>query len=794
MHRNLQPSGSVVRQLLLTGMCCALAAPAAGQTTLLQPDDLTYVGAFRLPEVTSDPPEAWDWGVEAMAFSPTGDSSGSGDGYPGSIFASGIGTENYVSEVSIPAPSSSRTIESLPRATTIQPFADVRGGLFDLFTEQARIGLEILPVQAGQSSSKLYIAYGQHHHDDVGVNIIPTHAWCELDLGWPDTKGAWWVGDQETAATGFIYSTNGYLFTIPDAWADDTVGGKRLATGRYRDGGWTGMGPSLHAIAPWLDGSPPAAGAELSFKTLLQYSSTLFSEDDHRLDGYSHADSWEGGAWVTAGDSSAVVFVGTKASGYTWYGFATPDEVPRPPLFDGAAPCPFEDQGEYMCFQPDGTTPCTEAELHLCDNAGVGAEGRRWWASRFDAQILFYDPADLAAVAAGSMEAYEPQPYAVLDIDQYLYLGPTTPDVTVYMGAGDQRQNRVHEAAYDRNNNLLYVPELFADQAIPLIHVFRVEAGSGPTTHRLTVTRSGNGAGTVTSTPPGIACGNDCSHDYSAGTQVELTATPSDGSTFAGWSGACTGTAACTVTLNSNRSVGAIFETSGGTFDHRAVIPVVAHAIGAAGSQWRSSVVCLNPTTSAANALITLIHGAGPVSRTVTIPPGATVEWDDIVVGLLQLPAAASNSGALRIESDQPLRFTSRTYNQGDAGTFGQYLPALGLSDVFAGADRGTLLNIKGGNFRTNIGFVSLGDGACSLRVTLYDTNGDAAGDSISVQVPADRWVQVNDVFSAANTASLNLAYATIERVSGDGGFWAYASVVDGETGDATTIPVMREE
>jgi len=53
----------------------------------------------------------------------------------------------------------------------------------------------------------------------------------------------------------------------------------------------------------------------------------------------------------------------------------------------------------------------------------------------------------------------------------------------------------------------------------------------------LSVNLAGNGAGTVTSSPTGITCGNDCTEVYPQGTMVTLTATPSTGSVFAGWSG-----------------------------------------------------------------------------------------------------------------------------------------------------------------------------------------------------------------------------------------------------------------
>ncbi len=67
----------------------------------------------------------------------------------------------------------------------------------------------------------------------------------------------------------------------------------------------------------------------------------------------------------------------------------------------------------------------------------------------------------------------------------------------------------------------------------------------------LTVTLSGDASGTVTSSPAGINCGNDCTESYASGTGVTLTAAPAQGASFAGWSGACTGSnTTCTLTIN----------------------------------------------------------------------------------------------------------------------------------------------------------------------------------------------------------------------------------------------------
>lgn len=89
--------------------------------------------------------------------------------------------------------------------------------------------------------------------------------------------------------------------------------------------------------------------------------------------------------------------------------------------------------------------------------------------------------------------------------------------------------------------------------------------GDGETRPTLTVSKSGSGSGTVTSSPEGIRCGSTCSASYASGAAVTLTATADAGSTFAGWSGACTGTAACTLSMSSAQTVIAAFDASGGT-------------------------------------------------------------------------------------------------------------------------------------------------------------------------------------------------------------------------------------
>jgi hypothetical protein len=114
--------------------------------------------------------------------------------------------------------------------------------------------------------------------------------------------------------------------------------------------------------------------------------------------------------------------------------------------------------------------PCPPEDLTGCTGH---SEYRGWWGSRFDAQIILYDPADLAQVATGAAESWAPQPYATLDIDDRLLLNPTGVEEDL-LGTGDQRRYRIVSVAYDSSNDPIYVLELFADGARPVVHVWRV--------------------------------------------------------------------------------------------------------------------------------------------------------------------------------------------------------------------------------------------------------------------------------------------------------------------------------
>jgi YVTN family beta-propeller protein len=128
----------------------------------------------------------------------------------------------------------------------------------------------------------------------------------------------------------------------------------------------------------------------------------------------------------------------------------------------------------------------------------------------------------------------------------------------------------------------------------------------------LSVVPSGNGSGTVTSSPSGINCGGTCAASFQSGTQVILSATAASGSTFVGWSsGGCGGDQSCTVTLGANTAVTASFvsNTVGNLTLVAAVLPLS-----------RSVELGATPT-----AFATMINAGPADATTCTIAPATGI-------------------------------------------------------------------------------------------------------------------------------------------------------------------------
>ncbi len=138
---------------------------------------------------------------------------------------------------------------------------------------------------------------------------------------------------------------------------------------------------------------------------------------------------------------------------------------------------------------------------------------------------------------------------------------------------------------------------------------------SGPA---LSVSKSGTGNGTITSTPAGISCGASCSAMYKNNSTVSLSATPDACSTFTGWSGDCAGTTTpVNIVMNGAKTCSANFTINAFT---------ITASAGANGT--------ISPSG------INTVNCGG--SQTFTISPAAGYHIADVLVDGSSVGAATS--------------------------------------------------------------------------------------------------------------------------------------------------------
>lgn len=182
-----------------------------------------------------------------------------------------------------------------------------------------------------------------------------------------------------------------------------------------------------------------------------------------------------------------------------------------------------------------------------------------------------------------------------------------------------------------------------------------VKACEAPT-YALQVAKAGGGAGEVTSAPAGIACGGACSLSYFEGSTVALTATPAAGSVFAGWSGACSGTGACSLVLSATQSVTATFSPVG-----------VSHPLTVQPAGSGSGTITSSPAGVSCGSDCSESYPEGTLVTLTASPAGGSIfgGWSG---------AGCSGAGACIVTMDAARSVTatltlSRTLSVGQAGS-----------------------------------------------------------------------------------------------------------------------------
>jgi len=136
-------------------------------------------------------------------------------------------------------------------------------------------------------------------------------------------------------------------------------------------------------------------------------------------------------------------------------------------------------------------------------------------------------------------------------------------------------------------------------------------------TENLNVSKAGTGTGLVISADTHINCGSSCNYTYNYGDNTILTATPDPGNIFVGWSGDCSGTGTCNLSMTTNKNAIATFD-------------ITAFIITAIAGQNGS----IAPSGSIAVAI-----GA---SQTYTITPDTGYQISDVLVDGVSVGAVSS--------------------------------------------------------------------------------------------------------------------------------------------------------
>ncbi len=135
----------------------------------------------------------------------------------------------------------------------------------------------------------------------------------------------------------------------------------------------------------------------------------------------------------------------------------------------------------------------------------------------------------------------------------------------------------------------------------------------------------GTGSGSVTSSPSGISCPTTCTATFPDQTKVTLSATPGTNFYFGGWSGACSGTTVCSLTVTQAENVTATF-TPGGTL-------TVATTGAGAGTvtSTPAGIDCTSGSTTACTA--TFAPGVSVGLSETTNAPNQFAGWSGACTG-----------------------------------------------------------------------------------------------------------------------------------------------------------------
>ena len=173
------------------------------------------------------------------------------------------------------------------------------------------------------------------------------------------------------------------------------------------------------------------------------------------------------------------------------------------------------------------------------------------------------------------------------------------------------------------------------------------------------------------------------------------------------------------------------------------IIPAAANTPGAFGTRWMTGFSIFNPQLDySLKVSVTYLptDGGKGLEALITVPANSVAYADNVLLEVFHV----SGTGALVVATfpeDNPsvpndvisraFLVTTNTFNNGgSSGTFGQTIPGIwtGLQDYAndgISAVAHGIRNISKFGWRTNFGAVNLGSTAVTLRINIYDLNGN---------------------------------------------------------------------
>jgi hypothetical protein len=213
------------------------------------------------------------------------------------------------------------------------------------------------------------------------------------------------------------------------------------------------------------------------------------------------------------------------------------------------------------------------------------------------------------------------------------------------------------------------------------------------------------------------------------------------------------------------------------TTDLSLYLPVVGRAAGVNDSYFVSDLALLN--TDAERPLevdaVYLPDGrSDSYHRRIVLGGGELLHTRDV---LAQLFNANNGIGSVRLDLSHPHAVAvARTYNDQSSGTAGFSTEALPRDKALRDGETGVILQHWLPGYRTNVGFVEVAGVPSEITVTAYDETGSAIGNEVFALGAYDH--------QQINGRPLFQRRGRIEISVKGGRVLAYASTVDGETGD----------